>query len=217
MFPIITAVTSSVRAPALPVELNGVSVSVNGGAAGLYSVGDVEKQINFVVPIGTAPGLAGVVVNIASGATDTAIHGLTQVVPAQPDLFSSTNDAGGTAVTANITNPLNRIVTTTFSVTSPADSGGTLAPTIVELNLTGVRLAIQSELTVTVGTTVISGDAIVLKKSNPEMPGFDIINFTLPASLAGAGDVPIFVTFTRGSVGTTTSRNDSSAPKIHIN
>jgi len=92
-----------------------------------------------------------------------------------------------------------------------------LAPTVVELNLTGVRVATKAELSVTVGTTAITGDAIVLLKSNPEMPGFDIINFTLPASLAGAGDVPIFVTFTRSGVATTTSRNDSTAPKIHIN
>ena len=38
------------RSPALPVELNGVSVSVNGAAAGLYLVSNADKQINFVVP-----------------------------------------------------------------------------------------------------------------------------------------------------------------------
>jgi uncharacterized protein (TIGR03437 family) len=83
--------------------------------------------------------------------------------------------------------------------------------------VTGVRLALKSELTVTIGTTAITGDAIVLKDSNPEMPGFDIINITLPASLAGAGDVPIVVTFTRAASGTTTSRSDTTAPIIHIN
>jgi len=155
------------------------------------------------------------VVNIANGATDTAIRGLTLIVPAQPDVFSSTNGAGGNAATVNITNPTSRIATSTFDITSP-DSTGTLVPTVVELNLTGIRVTLQTEVTVTVGTTLISGSGIILKKSNPEMPGFDIINFTLPASLAGAGDVPIFVTFTRGGV-VTTSRNDASAPKIHIN
>jgi len=49
-----SAASETLRSPALPVELNGVSVSVNGGAAGLYFVGDAEKQINFVVPIGAA-------------------------------------------------------------------------------------------------------------------------------------------------------------------
>ena len=47
-------VSETERAPALPVELNGVSVSVNGAAAGLYSVGNTTKQINFVMPIGLA-------------------------------------------------------------------------------------------------------------------------------------------------------------------
>src|SRR6185503_10932527 len=45
------------RSPALPIELNGVSVSVEGYAAGLYFVGSAEKQINFVVPIGAPQGL----------------------------------------------------------------------------------------------------------------------------------------------------------------
>ena len=43
--------SEKLRSPALPVELNGVSVSVNGAAAGLYFVGNAEKQINFVTPI----------------------------------------------------------------------------------------------------------------------------------------------------------------------
>src|SRR5262249_27008963 len=41
------------REPALPVELNGVSVSINGAACGLYFVS--PSQINFVVPIGLSP------------------------------------------------------------------------------------------------------------------------------------------------------------------
>jgi hypothetical protein len=48
------------------------------------------------------------------------------------------------------------------------------------------------------------------------MPGFDIINFKLPDTLAGAGDVPIVVTFTRGG-GTATSRPTATAPHIVIN
>jgi len=41
------------RAPALPIELKGVSVSINGAACGLYFVG--PSQINFRVPVGLAP------------------------------------------------------------------------------------------------------------------------------------------------------------------
>jgi hypothetical protein len=65
------------RSPALPIELNGVSASINGAAAGLYFVGNSEKQINFVVPVGSAAGVGNVVVNVldAGANTDTALHG----------------------------------------------------------------------------------------------------------------------------------------------
>jgi hypothetical protein len=48
------------------------------------------------------------------------------------------------------------------------------------------------------------------------MPGFDIINFTLPASLAGAGDVPVVVSVSKNGV-TTVSRPAATAPHITIN
>jgi uncharacterized protein (TIGR03437 family) len=205
------------RSPALPVELNGVSVSVNGAAAGLYFVGKDSKQINFVMPISAAIGLGTVAVNIndTGSSTDTALRGFVQIVPGQPDIFTTTNDAGGRAVVFNVTNPSARTVEP-FNVTSP-DAGGNIVPTVLELNLTGVRLATTAEVTVTVGTTAINGASITLVKSNPEMPGFDIIDFTLPASLAGAGDVPIVVTFNRTGQTATTSRSTATAAHITIN
>ena len=51
---------------------------------------------------------------------------------------------------------------------------------------------------------------------NLEMPGFNVINFTLPASLAGAGDVPIQVSFSRAGL-VTVSRPADTAPHITIN
>jgi hypothetical protein len=48
------------------------------------------------------------------------------------------------------------------------------------------------------------------------MPGFDIVTFTLPASLAGAGDVPIQVAFVRGTT-SAVSRPADTAPHITIN
>jgi hypothetical protein len=66
-----------------------------------------------------------------------------------------------------------------------------------------------------VGTTVIPSAQVLAVTPNTNMAGFDIINFTLPASLAGAGDVPIQVQFTRGI--TTQSRPADTAPHITIN
>src|SRR6185295_21994 len=210
-------VSETKRSPALPVELNGVSVSVNGAAAGLYVVRNTTKQINFVVPIGLAPGLGTVAVNVldAGANTDTLYRGLVQLLFAQPDIFTTTGDAGGRAGAVNITNPMTRL-SEPFSVTSD-DGTGTQVPTKLELTVTGIRFASRTEISVTVGTTVINGDAIISVQPNREMPGFDIITFTLPASLAGAGDVPVQVTFTRGTQQTAVSRPADTAPHITIN
>ena len=204
-------VSQAKRSPALPVELNGVSVSVNGAAAGLYAVSNTDKQINFVMPVGVSLGVGTVAINVldAGANTDTLQRGFVQVVFAQPDIFTSTNGEGGRALAFNITNPINR-TPEPFSVTT-----GTVA-TVIELSVTGMHFAVPAETTVTIGTTVIPSASILSVQPNPEMPGFDIITFTLPASLAGAGDVPIQVTHLRGSV-TAQSRPTDTAPHITIN
>jgi hypothetical protein len=151
----------------------------------------------------------------AGANTDTLLRGLVQIIPGQPDIFTTTNDAGGRAAAFNITNPLTRLPEP-FSVTSD-DGTGNLVPTKIELNVTGVRFAARTEVNVTVGTTNITGDAIISVQPNREMPGFDIITFTLPASLAGAGDVPIQVAFVRGTTFSSVSRPAATAPHITIN
>ena len=204
------------RSPALPVELNGVSVSVNGAAAGLYFVGKTSKQINFVVPIGMTTGVKTVVVNSRMGGIQ--FRSFLLIVAAQPDIFTTTMDAGGRAAVTNITNPMSP-TGEPFNVTSTDGSGNTVA-TVLELNLTGIRGATSSEVRVSIvtasATTDITGDAIVRVTPNLQMPGWDIIQFRLPASLAGAGDVPIIVTVTRSGA-TFTSRPAATAPHITIN
>jgi uncharacterized protein (TIGR03437 family) len=88
-------------------------------------------------------------------------------------------------------------------------------PTVLEISLTGVRNGATGEVKVTVGTTDISGDTIVFVGPNKLMPGFDIVNFKLPASLAGAGDVPIIVTVTKSGAAFS-SRPADTAPHITI-
>ncbi len=205
------------RSPALPVELNGVSVSINGAAAGLYFVGQAPKQINFVVPIGMTTGVKTVVVNSRMGG-GIQFKGFLQIVAAQPDIFTTTNDAGGRAAVVNVTNPMVR-TPEPFSVTSTDGSGNTVA-TVLEISLTGVRTVVAAEVRISIvtasGTTDITGDSIVRVSPNREMPGFDVIQFRLPASLAGAGDVPIIVTVAKGG-GTFSSRPAATAPHITIN
>jgi len=208
--------SETLRSPALPIELNGVSLSVNGAAAGLYFVGNTSKQINFVMPITIGLGVGRVAVNIldAGAGSDTILRGFVPIVVSQPDIFTTTNDEGGRAIAFNVTNPATR-TPEPFNVTSPDASGNNVA-TVIELSVTGVRPIVTAEVTVTVGTTTITGGEITFVGSNKEAPGFDIINFRLPASLAGAGDVPVIVTVNKNVV-SVSSRPASTAPHITIN
>ncbi|HKR60686.1 MAG TPA: hypothetical protein VJS64_13280, partial [Pyrinomonadaceae bacterium] len=100
------------------------------------------------------------------------------------------------------------------------DGNGNTVPTVLEISLTGVRSASTAEVKVSIvrstGTTDITGADIVRVTPRREMPGFDLIQFRLPASLAGAGDVPIIVTITRAGTAFV-SRPEPSAPHIAIN
>ncbi len=213
------------RRPGLPVELNGVTVSISGAAAGLYFVS--PGQINFVVPRGLASGATALPVTIFNNGA--VIRTSLVLNPAQPDIFTSTNGAGGRAAVLNVTNPCVAPPGEPFSVTTTRPVGSasgdctssqteTVATQLL-IMLTGVRgVTTANSITVRIGTTDIVGTAdatspIQIGPSNT--PGFDQITVTLPASLAGAGDVPVIVTVTTTG-GTFTSRPADSAPHITI-
>ncbi|MFN2515207.1 MAG: hypothetical protein ABR556_03240 [Pyrinomonadaceae bacterium] len=200
--------SETAHSPILPIELNGVSVSVNGAAAGLYFVGDSASEgINFVVPIGVPAGVATVVVNN----NGTVFRGFVQIVASQPDIFTSTNAAGGIAMVCNVTNTAaSGCITGPFKVMS-ADSTGTLVPTVLEIWLTGVRGVIASEAKVTIGTTDITPTSV---RRNTGFFGNDLITITLPSTLT-PGDYPLIVTVTKGG-GTFSSREATTAPRITI-
>jgi hypothetical protein len=205
------------RSPILPVELNGVSVSVNGAAAGLYFVGDSPAEgISFVMPIGLAPGTATIAINdqrnpLVNGGTQ--FRGFVQIVAAQPDIFTSTNGPLGRAVICNVTNPMiGPCVAEPFSVTS-VDGAGATVPTILEIHLTGVRGSIASEAKVKIGTIEINATSVAV---NTNMYGFDFIRVTLPAELAGAGDVPVIVTITKSTTNVFSSRAADTAAHVTI-
>jgi uncharacterized protein (TIGR03437 family) len=217
--------SETLRRPGLPVELNGVTVSISGAAAGLYFVS--AGQINFVVPRGLASGATALPVTIFNNGA--VIRTSLVLNPAQPDIFTSTNGAGGRAAVLNVTNPCVAPPGEPFSITTTRPVGSasgdctssqteTVATQLL-IMLTGVRgVTTANSVTVRIGTTDIVGTAdatspIQIGPSNT--PGFDQITVTLPASLAGAGDVPVIVTVTTTG-GTFTSRPADTAPHITI-
>lgn len=201
------------RSPPLPVELNGVSVSIRGAAAGLYFVGDSPNEIRFVVPPGLPANMGTETYEVVINNNGNLLRSSLHMEPAQPDIFTDTNGPNGRAIVLNVTNPLAPTMEP-FTVTSP-DQNGEIVATVLQILLTGVRNVEESQVSVRIGDVDISGDAIVFVGPS-DTPGFDQIHVTLPESLAGAGDVPVIVSVTISGV-TFRSRPEDTAPRILIN
>ena len=197
--------SENLRRPSLPVELNSVSVSIGGSSAPLYFVS--AGEINFVVPVGLMPNTGTNTYPFVVNNNGMVTRGTIQIVAIQPDIFT-TRRCGRACLVVSM------------------DAQGTefaepfTVPATLRIVLTGVRGVVKSEVTVRIGTTDLTGAAILtdaVPRGANQMPGFYQIDVAVPASLAGAGNnVPVIVTVTRGGV-TTTSRDAATAPRIQIN
>ncbi len=209
-----TAVGSLQRRFTLPIELSGVTVTVGGAAAGLRSVN--QQEVFFVVPPGLAvvnnsPTVYPVVVNN----NGTISRGSITVVPARPDIFTFapvSPTLTNRALIFNVTNTVPR--TEPFNVTTLRLRGGRRVPTVLRLVLTGVNNLPAASLTIRIGNTTLAGAQLLTGAVLVE-PGVYMIDFTLPAALRGAGDVPIIVSATINGV-TYSSRLDDTAPRFRI-
>jgi uncharacterized protein (TIGR03437 family) len=189
------------RNPIYPIELNGVAVSINGAAAPLYFVSASELQ--FVVPIGIQPGIATIVVNN----NGKVFRGYVPIVVSQPDIYTVPRGPGGRAVVCNRTAAGSGCIMEPFDVTT----GG--VATLLEIHTTGLRGESINEVSVTIGSTAITPTNVI---NNINFFGEDLVTVALPASLAGAGDVPVVITVTKTG-GPFQSRAAATAPKIRIN
>ncbi len=187
----------------LPTTLGGVTVQVtdSGGvtrAAALYYVAPPtpgvanSSAVCFLVPDGTAPGLATVTIGTASGSalTDTVAPG-----------FYSANASGQgvAAALAAIYNPDGTVgpqpvfqCATTGCVAAPMDTGGGNGTLIVSLYGTGLRgLSAARNFAATIGGVPSTVQYLGPVGGNP---GLDQVNLVVPKTLAGTGEVPVVVT-----------------------
>src|SRR6185295_11123399 len=158
------------------------------------------------------------VASVVNNNNGKVYRGFLQIVASQPDIHTTTDDAGGDAEVCNVTDPNNFICAGPFQVTSPPSPGATPEPTKLQINATGVRFALPAETKVSFvnGATTIDVIPDSVQK-NTNMFGLDVITITLPASLAGMAPIyyKVIVTVTKGTV-VTASRPAATAPKITI-
>lgn len=206
-----TAVGSLSRSFTLPIELSGVTMTVNGAAVGLKSVR--KGEIVFVVPPGLTSTNDGTVYPVVVNNNGIVFRGSITIVPTRPDIFTFSTVPGpnGRARIFNVTNTVFR--TEPFNVTTLKLRGGRRVPTVLRLFLTGVNNVSTSLISVRIGSVTL----VPTINTFPVLrePGVYSIDFTLPPELLGAGDVPIIVTVNANGV-TYQSRLDDTAPRFVI-
>ncbi|MDQ3801184.1 MAG: hypothetical protein M3384_17320 [Acidobacteriota bacterium] len=209
-----TAVGSVSRSFPLPIELSGVTMTINGAACGLKMVS--RRQIMFTVPLGVFP-LSGNEVSrpVVINNNGTVIRGNVTIVFARPDIFTS-NAVPSPGGRARLQNVVNRVPTTEpFNVRTVRIRGGVRVPTVLRLYATGIFIPNASAVTYTVRIGSVTIPLPANTQAVQREPGVYTIDFTLPPELRGAGDQPVVLSVTVGGQ-TFTSRLDDTAPRTSI-
>jgi hypothetical protein len=177
----------------LPQSLAGVTVTVTDSQgtarqAALYFIS--PTQINFVVPDGSAVGLATVMVNNTTGGSAS---GVILVTTTAPGIFTFNQNGLGVAAaefvdvnpqgtaTRSYTGQYNTSTNTWVPVALTMNSTDTYA---LELYGTGLKYANSGQVTATINGQKVN---VLYAGAQPQYPGLDQIDLQLPASLSGAG------------------------------
>ena len=206
-----TGASISRRFP-LPIELGGVSLSINNVAAGIYSVDSARGEVRFVTPAGLAPGTYPIVLNDNGRIS----RGTVIIVAAQPDIFRRDDTAagGGRASVFNVTTGV-ALQAEPFAIRSIRLRGGNnVVQTRLRVFLTGVQGLAAGAFTIKIGTITIPAANILTGAVPTDRPGVYSVDFLLPPEVAGQGDAPIVITVAAG--GSFTTRPDDTAPRIRI-
>ena len=180
----------------LPLALGGVALSVTdaagvGRAAPLLYVS--PGQINFLVPDGTAAGLATLVV---AGQTFTAA-----IQPVAPTLFSMNGAGSGVAAaTAIMVQAANPLLQTSVPVFQCAGANCASVPivlggdTLVYVSFFGTGIRNRSSLANVAMTINGIGVPVLYAGPAPGFTGLDQVNAALVLSLRGSGESNVVLT-----------------------
>jgi hypothetical protein len=204
-----TGVGSISRVFSLPIELSGLTMTINGVACGLKSVS--QRTIVFVVPPAIASTPAGNSFPIVINNNGTVMKNTVTIVPTRPDIFNKENFAGPGG-RSKLFNVVNTVFTgEPFTVRTIKRRGNDLVPTILRIHMTGIASVTAGSITVRIGDVTVAGRT----NSTIFEPGVYTFDFELPASLQGTGDRPVVVTVTVDGV-SFSSRLDDTSTRVRI-
>jgi len=193
----------------LPMELGGVTMSINGVSVGLKEV--TSDKIIFIAPLGLGEDLENpypVVINN----NGVVIRGEITFSAYRPDIFLADGIDPGLN-RAKVFNVTNRVHTTEpFTVLTLKYRGGVKVDTNLRMFLTGVEGAPASTISIVIGETAVPGDiqAPVLRE-----PGVYSIDFDLAPVFDMAGDQPVTIIILSGTA-VYQGRRQADAPRIRI-
>jgi uncharacterized protein (TIGR03437 family) len=196
---------------ALPTELGGVRVEVNGIAAPLFFVS--PTQINYMIPSGTTAGTRSVIVRNAAG---EVARGQIEVSPISPAFFTATQNGSGVP-----SGYVTRVAAGTSQFTNEqiaSFAGGTVTPITIErrgdqvfliLFGTGIRYApntntandialagggtllnVAESLEVTIGGRTARVD---FAGAQSQYYGLDQVNVLIPADAVASPTAPVII------------------------
>jgi uncharacterized protein (TIGR03437 family) len=186
----------------LPVTLAGANVRVRDSQgverfAPLFFVS--PEQLNYLIPVGTANGLATITVNTTDG---SLITGTVMVSSIAPALFSANADGQGVpaAVALRVRSNGEQVIETiaAFDATS-----NRMVATSIDLGQEGEQVflilfgsGLRNRIPNGTVTVTLGGEAaeVVFAGAQGELAGLDQLNVKLPRGLAGRGDVDLLTT-----------------------
>ncbi len=193
--------TEAATTTPLPTVLAGTSVRVTDSAgvtrlAPLFFVS--PGQINYLIPAGTATGLATVNVTVEQRVVAT---GTVRIERVAPGLFSANADGRGVAAALGIrARAGNQSLVPVFQcgtapgscVAIPIDPGPPTDQVVLILFGTGIRgRTALSAVRVEIGGQRAE---VLYADSQGDFVGLDQVNVLIPRSLAGRGEVPVVLT-----------------------
>ena len=195
------ATTQQAASQAPPSSLGGVTLTVtdSAGAARVAPLMYVSpSQINFVVPAGTAAGVAQFTISNGSAATLTAA-GMVQSVA--PTLFSMSGDGRGVAaanaIRVTAANPQTQSLVPVFQCAGPVCDSTPIALSpnaAVYLILYGTGIRNRSSLAKVTANINGTDVPVLYAGPQPSYEGLDQVNLALPPSLSGSSEVNVVLT-----------------------